>query len=74
MHTGNAYSSRNHFGGTTPFKIQVKFGIPIFQGEIDATTVDTWLNLLEGYFYVHGFSNKENIIFSLLNATPHIKD
>jgi hypothetical protein len=26
-----AYSSSGHFGGTSPFKIQVNFEIPIFE-------------------------------------------
>jgi hypothetical protein len=30
------YSSNNHFGGTSPFKVQVNFDIPIFEGQIDA--------------------------------------
>jgi hypothetical protein len=28
-------SSSNHFGGTSPFKVQVNFDIPIFEGQID---------------------------------------
>jgi hypothetical protein len=32
------------------------------------------LNLLEGYFSVHDFSDWEKIIFSLLKASPHVKD
>jgi hypothetical protein len=27
-------SSSNHFGGTSPFKVHVKFYIPIFEGQI----------------------------------------
>jgi hypothetical protein len=27
-----AYSSSGHFGGTSPFKVQVNFDIPIFEG------------------------------------------
>jgi hypothetical protein len=30
-----ASSSRVHFGGTSPFKVQVNFDIPIFEGQID---------------------------------------
>ena len=30
--TLGAYSSRSHFGGTSPFKIQENFDIPIFEG------------------------------------------
>jgi hypothetical protein len=29
-------SPRDHFGGTSPFKVQVNFDIPIFEGQIDA--------------------------------------
>ena len=44
--TSDTYSS----GGASPFKVQIKFNIPIFEGQIDAYVVDKWLNLLEGYF------------------------
>ena len=60
---GGASASSSHFGGTTPFKVQVNFDIPIFEGQIDANAIDRWLNLLEGYFSVHDFSDWENIIF-----------
>jgi len=36
--------------------------------------VDKWLNLLEGYFSVHNFSNREKITFSLLKGIPYVKD
>jgi hypothetical protein len=41
---------------------------------IDADVVDKWLNLLEGNFSVHNFSNREKITFSLLKVVPHVKD
>jgi hypothetical protein len=66
-------SSSNHFGGTSPFKVQVNFDIPIFEGQIDANALDKWLNLLEGYFSVHNFSDREKITFTLLKALPHVK-
>jgi hypothetical protein len=72
--TGGASASNNHSGGITPFKVQVNFDIPIFYGQIHTDAVDRFLNLLEGYFSVHDFSNREKIIFSLLKATPHVKD
>jgi hypothetical protein len=31
-----ASSSNNHFGSTSPFKVQVNFDIPVFEGQIDA--------------------------------------
>ena len=72
--TGGASASSSHSGVATPFKVQVNFDIPIFEGQIDADAVDRWLNLLEGYFSVHDFSDREKIIFALLKATPHVKD
>ena len=36
----SAYSSNSHFGGTTPFKVQVNFDIPIFEGQIDVDVID----------------------------------
>jgi hypothetical protein len=59
---------------TTPFKVQINFDIPIFEGQIDVDVVDKWLNLLEGYFSVHKFSNREMITFALLKVIPHVKD
>jgi hypothetical protein len=60
--------------GTAPFKVQINFDIPIFEGQIDTYVVDKWLNILEGYFSIHNFSTKENITFALLKAVPHVKD
>ena len=71
--TTSVSSSSRHFGGTLPFKVQVIFDIPVFEAQIDADTLDKWLNLLEGYFSVHNFSDKEKITFALLKALPHVK-
>jgi hypothetical protein len=69
--TGNASSSSR---GTGPFKVKINLDIPIFECKIDEYVVDKWLNLLEGYFSVHNFSNKEKISFALLKVIPHVKD
>jgi hypothetical protein len=45
----------------------------IFEGQIDAEALDKWLTLLEGYFSVHNFSDKEKITFALLKSLPHVK-
>jgi hypothetical protein len=58
----SASSSNNHFGRTSPFKVQVNFDIPIFEGQIDANALDKWLNLLKGYFFVHNFYDRENVV------------
>jgi hypothetical protein len=61
-------------GGAAPFKVQINFDIPIFEGQIDADVVDKWLNLLEGYFSIHNFLNREKITFVILKVVPHVKD
>jgi hypothetical protein len=66
-------SSNNHFGGTSPFKVQVNFDITIFEGHIDADALEKWLNPLEGYFFVHNFSDREKITFAILKALSHVK-
>jgi hypothetical protein len=55
------------------FQGTVNFDIPIFEGQIDVDALDKWLNLLEGYFSVHNFSDREKITFALLKALPHVK-
>jgi hypothetical protein len=68
------YSSSKNFGGTSPFKVQFNVYIPIFEGQIDEDALKKWLNLLEGYFFVHKFSDWENITFALLMALPDVKN
>ena len=34
-------------GGAAPFKVQINFDIPIFEGQIDTDAIDKWLNLLD---------------------------
>jgi hypothetical protein len=64
-----AYSSRNHFGGTSPFKVQINFDIPVFEGQIDVEALEKWLTLLEGYFSVHNFSTKKRSPSHSLNIS-----
>jgi hypothetical protein len=68
-----ASSSSGHFRGTSPFTVEVNFDIPVFEGHIDVEALDKWLNLLEGYFSIHNFSDRENITFALLKSLPHVK-
>jgi hypothetical protein len=68
------YSSSGHFGSTSPSQEQVNFDIPIFEGQIDAESLEKWSTLLEGYFSVHNFSDKERITFALLKSLPHVKN
>ena len=69
----DASTSSDHFGGTTPFKVQVNFEIPIFEGQIDTNALEKWVNLPEGYFSVYNFFGTEKITFALLKVDPHVK-
>jgi hypothetical protein len=71
--TVGASSSTNHFGATSPFNVQVNFDIPLFEGQMDEDSLEKWLNLLEGYFSVHNFYDREKITFALLKDLPHVK-
>ena len=68
-----AYSTSNHFGSATPFKVQVNFDIPLFEGHIDANALEKWLNMLEGYYSVQKKFDSENITSALLKSLPHVK-
>jgi hypothetical protein len=71
--TGGASASNSHSGGATPFKVQVNFDIPIFDGQIDADNIYRWLNLFKAYLSVHDFFDREKIIFAQLKVTTHVK-
>jgi len=66
IETGTS-SSSGQFGGTSPFKVQVNFYIPIFEGQIYADALDKWLNLLECYFFVYENIYVYFIITSLIS-------
>jgi hypothetical protein len=68
-----ASSSNIHFGITSPFKVHVNFDIPVFEDQIDVDALDKWLNMLEGYFSIQNFFDRENITFALLKSLPHVK-
>ena len=70
----NAPLTSNCFGDATPFKVQVNFDITLFEGQINIDSLDKWLNVLEGYFSVHNFFDRENITFALLKVVPHVKN
>jgi hypothetical protein len=73
MAATKASSTRNHFASATPFKVQVNFDIPLFEGQIDADALEKWLNLLEGYYSVKKNFDSENITFALLKSLPHVR-
>ena len=70
----SASSTSSWFRDATPFKVQVNFDIPLFKIKIDPDALDNWLNVLEGYFSVHNFSDREKITFALLKTVPHVQN
>ena len=67
-------STSNRFGDATSFKVQVNFDIPLFEVHIDVGAIYKWLNVLEGYFSIHNFFDRENITFALLKVVPHVQN
>ena len=70
--TASTSSMSSQFRDATPFKVQVNFDIPLFEGNIDADALDNWLNVLEEYFSVQNFFDREKITFALLKVVPHV--
>ena len=58
----------------TPLKIQVNFDIPLFEGQIYIDALEKWVSILQGYFSIRYFSNREKITFTLLKVVTHVKD
>jgi hypothetical protein len=65
--------TRCHFTSVTPFKVQVNFDIPLFEGQIDADSLEKWLNILEDYYSVQKKIESENITFAFLKSLPHVR-
>jgi hypothetical protein len=57
-------------GGTTPFKVQSNFDVPIFEGQIDVDVIDKWLNLHKGIFLSKIFSIEKRLHFHSSRSTP----
>jgi hypothetical protein len=72
MAAAEASSTRNHFTSTKPFKVQVKFDIPLFEGQINVDALEKWLNMLEGYYSIRKTIDSEKITFMLLKSLPHV--
>jgi hypothetical protein len=70
---GEAPSTSIHFRDVKPFKVQVKFYIPLFEGQIDVDALDKWINLLDGYYSIQKIYDFENITFTLLESLPLVK-
>ena len=66
----NASSTSSRFGDATPFKVQVNFDIPLFEGEIDVDSLDNWLNVLKGISLSTIYSMGKRSPFLSLRQSP----
>jgi hypothetical protein len=55
-----------------PFKVEARIDIPTFDGTIDAEKLDSWVDQLETYFTLYGFSSGEKVAFARLKLTSHV--
>jgi hypothetical protein len=54
-----------------PFKVEARIDIPTFDGTINAEKLDSWVDQLETYFTLYGFSSGEKVAFARLKLTSH---
>ncbi|KAK1377226.1 hypothetical protein POM88_033419 [Heracleum sosnowskyi] len=63
----------SHRGGSNfqNLKIDFKVELPMYDGSVDVEKLDDWIERLETYFTLYGFSSKEKIIFATLKLSSH---
>ncbi|XP_038973019.1 uncharacterized protein LOC120105044 [Phoenix dactylifera] len=54
-----------------PFKVEARIDIPTFDGTVDAEKLDSWIDQLETYFTLYGFSSHEKVAFARLKLSSH---
>ncbi|KAL6228354.1 hypothetical protein ACLB2K_002304 [Fragaria x ananassa] len=52
-------------------KIDFKVEIPMYDGSVNVEKLDDWIERLETYFTLYGYSSKEKIIFATLKLSVH---
>ncbi|KAA8542785.1 hypothetical protein F0562_023937 [Nyssa sinensis] len=58
-------------GKLRPFKVEARVEIPTFDGTVDAEKLDSWIDQLETYFTLYGFSSTEKVSFARLKLINH---
>ncbi|KAJ9542817.1 hypothetical protein OSB04_029323 [Centaurea solstitialis] len=64
-------ASKSNRNSRQPFKVEARIDIPTFDDTIDAEKLDSWIDQLETYFTLYGFSSKEKVSFARLKLTSH---
>ncbi|KAL6191619.1 hypothetical protein ACLB2K_038009 [Fragaria x ananassa] len=52
-------------------KIDFKVEIPMYDGSVNVEKLDDWIERLDTYFTLYGYSSKEKIIFATLKLSVH---
>ena len=55
-----------------PCKVEARIEIPIYNETIDAKRLDNWLDQLEIYFTIYGYSNIKKITFTYLKLSSYM--
>ena len=52
-------------------KVDFKVEIPMYDGSVNVEKLDDWIERLDTYFTLYGYSSKEKIIFATLKLSVH---
>ena len=65
-------STWSHSNKISPFKVQMNLDIPNLGGNIDAESIDNWVQQMESYYVVNQLSEAENITMASLNMSTSV--
>jgi hypothetical protein len=56
---------------SAPFKVEVKIGIPTFDGQVNVEVLSSWLKQMEVYFGLYQIQEAQQIYFSHMKMSKH---
>ena len=63
---------RLHSDKISPFKVQMNLDIPNLEGNIDAESIDNWVQQLESYYSMNQLFEAENITIASLKMSTSV--
>ena len=70
--TSGGFLTRMNSEKMSPFKVQMNLDIPNLEGNIDAESVDNWVQQLESYYSMNQLSKAKNITIVSLNMSTYV--
>nr|GEX36062.1 hypothetical protein [Tanacetum cinerariifolium] len=58
-------------GSHHSFKVEARIDILTYDGTVDAEKLDSWIDQLETYFTLYGFSSSDKVVYAWLKLTSH---